>query len=212
MPSDIRPLQFATYKGIGGKWGAAQFLLQEPYLVCKQCSKRIFFGAEADESHFTKKIKCECGGDLIGKEGSVFLSIAPTTAPNVYDWKNQKIVFALSVKDTSQVLAGIYAADRVEEIQFLYQLLNPKSDQKLDLKQPEIKLIHDPNAKHEGSGNVIKHFCMNFPKGISAGAMLNVSSKTGDKELKITVPLMPDELLALKLLLEAAIPLMLSWR
>lgn len=53
---DKRPLKYALYKGVGGKFGCFQFQLLPAYRSSKN------------------------------DEGAVFIEAAPTTAPNVYDW------------------------------------------------------------------------------------------------------------------------------
>lgn len=201
--SEIRPLSFSIYKGITGKWGAAQFLLQEPHLTCASCKEKVFFGPEADDSHYQKRVKCEkCGKDLKVREGAVFLDVAPTTAPNVYDWKDQKIIFALSVKDIGQLLYKVRVASTGRD----------RAPTAEEINSQTLSLVHDPNMKGENQGKTVKRLTLSFPKGTHAGGMLKVTSKNEEAEKNVTIPLTGDELLTLVMLLEAALPVMLSWR
>lgn len=74
-----RPIQYAIYKGVKGKWGAVQFDFRPAIL------------AENPREN---------------KEGVIFMSITSTKAPDVYDWEN-KIVFALSLNDVSTLLLAL---------------------------------------------------------------------------------------------------------
>ena len=76
-----RPLQYAVYKGMSNKWGAAQFDFKPPVLAS-----------------IVPKVE--------GEEGIIFLAATSTSGPNQYDW-TKKIVFALSVIDQGKILTGL---------------------------------------------------------------------------------------------------------
>jgi len=71
-----RPLVYAIYKGVGGKFGCFQFKLSPAY----------------DNPNRADRM-----------EGGVFIEAAPSMGPNKYDW-GKKIIFALSVSDIGKVL------------------------------------------------------------------------------------------------------------
>lgn len=70
-----KPLQYAIYKGMGGKFGALRFSLCPAFLP-----------------------------SLRKDEGVIFLETAPTVGKNHYDWENQKITIALGQQDISKIL------------------------------------------------------------------------------------------------------------
>jgi hypothetical protein len=71
-----KPLVFAIYKGVSGKYGCFQFKLANAY----------------DNPNRPERI-----------DGGVFIEAAPAVGSNKYDWEN-KIVFALSVSDIGKIL------------------------------------------------------------------------------------------------------------
>lgn len=93
-------LQYAVYKGTGGKFGAVQFNFQPPHYY--HGKQKDFSGREAlDETGRKKEGWKE-------REGAIFLEITSTKEgqKNVYDWEN-KVIMALSVNDMGKVLLGL---------------------------------------------------------------------------------------------------------
>lgn len=93
----MNSLQYAIYKGTGGRHGAVQFNLQKPHYY--QGKQKDFTGAEALDSG-----KMREGWKI--REGCVFMEITSTKDKNIYDWDN-KIILALSVSDMGKLLAGL---------------------------------------------------------------------------------------------------------
>jgi hypothetical protein len=122
------PLQYAVYKGTGGKFGAIQFNLQNPHFYCGK--QKDFSGSEAWEFVDGRR-KLKEGWKL--REGCVFLEITSTKPgqKNVYDWDN-KVIMALSIGDMGKLLLGLKVPGKTE-------------------------IMHDPNAKTE-KANTVKKF------------------------------------------------------
>lgn len=93
----LNPLQYAVYKGTGGKYGAVQFNLQRPHYY--HGKQKDFYGTQA-----LSEGKLQEGWKI--REGCVFMEITSTKDKNVYDWDN-KIILALSVSDMGKLLAGL---------------------------------------------------------------------------------------------------------
>jgi len=101
----MNPLQYAVYKGTGGKWGAVQFNFQPPHFY--QEKQKDFTGINAlDEAGKMKE-----GWKI--REGAVFLEITSTKDKNVYDWEN-KITIALSVNDLGKVLFALKTGEETK--------------------------------------------------------------------------------------------------
>jgi hypothetical protein len=101
----MNPLQYAVYKGTGGKWGAVQFNLQAPHYFKdkqKDFTGELAFG---DDGKFKEGWKI--------REGAVFLEITSTKEKNVYDWEN-KVTVALSTNDLGKVLFGLKTGNEVK--------------------------------------------------------------------------------------------------
>jgi hypothetical protein len=92
-------MQFSVYKGTGGKWGAAQFNLQDPH--CYSGKEKDFTGQRAFQDG-----KLQEGWKV--RPGCVFFEITSTVEgqKNVYDWAN-KIILALSVSDIGKMLLSL---------------------------------------------------------------------------------------------------------
>lgn len=193
----VLPMQYAIYKGMGGKFGAAQFNLQPAHRHCLKCKKRFF----TDETvEFTRnadnKVVAVCPidqGELQTREGTVFLEVTSAKDKNIYDW-DKKVTIALSVTDLSKLLYGFRTGCSDGSG-------NPS----------EVKLLHDPGAKTETSGKIQKHLTLSSPKGATAGFMLNLAEFGGQEKLLHTVPLLPEEALVLSTLFQAAISKILAW-
>lgn len=97
----MKPLQYAVYKGTGGKHGAVQFNLQKPHYY--QDKIRDYTGSQALENGRIKD-----GWKV--RDGAVFLEITSTKDKNIYDWDN-KIILALTVNDMGKVLLALTTGD-----------------------------------------------------------------------------------------------------
>lgn len=102
------PLQYAVYKGTGGKFGAIQFNLQQPHFYAGK--QKDFTGSEAFEFVDGKR-KLKEGWKL--REGCIFLEITSAKDRNVYDWEN-KVIMALSVNDMGKLLVGLKIPGKTE--------------------------------------------------------------------------------------------------
>lgn len=102
--SNLMTLQYAVYKGTGGKFGALQFNLQKPHYYKDKA--KDFTGNQALEDG-----KLKDGWKV--REGCVFLEITSAKDKNVYDW-DAKIVMALSVSDIGKLLLGLTKKGDVE--------------------------------------------------------------------------------------------------
>lgn len=180
------PMQHAIYKGLSGKFGAAQFNLQLPHKYCPQCKKKDFQGNLTECSEHK-------GEKLVSREGTVFLEATSSKDKNVYDWE-KKTVMALSVTDLSKLLHGLLTGCVGK-----------------DGAPGEVKIMHDPGAKTETMGKVQKYITLTSPRGPSEGFMLNVSEFGGQEKKIHTIPLTPDEAVVLRALFQAAIPRIMAW-
>lgn len=190
ISNDMAPLKYRIYKGIGGKFGAAQFSFNQPFFYCSNDRKHKYYqGDIVRKANFSSQVKCThegCDGSLSPREGNIFLEMAVTTKPNAYDW-DRKIQFCLSVKDVGEILTA--------------------------MKKGITKtLTHDPGAGTQKKGNITKVLKWEV-KDKSKGALLSLyEKKKGDeKGRNVMVPLSLDEVLTLGLLFEAVTPSMLAW-
>ena len=181
--STTDPLQLAFYKGVGGKFGALQFNFRQPHYYCPSCKTRVYEVWTAP-SHCTK---CDYSKRLKSREGAVFMEISNTTAPNVYDWEHST-TFALSINDMAKILM-------VLEGQF-----------------SEMDIPHDPGAKSDDAGKVMKMLSISSPKGVKEGCLIRLSvTENGVKTQSYMVPLDGPELKRLGICIRTAIPASLSW-
>jgi len=161
------PMQYRIYKGIKGTLGAMRINLKRPY---------------------TNK-------DSKKSEGVLFLEMAPTVGPNIYDWEKQKMVMALSIVDIPKII--------------LY-LRNP-NHKVFDRTDNKLKLIHDKNAGTAKKGQTVKILEIGKPKDMN-NFMFNMSEKQdGQPYASAGVTVSPDEAIVMGTLLQAAIPIILSW-
>ena len=72
--------------------------------------------------------------------------------------------------------------------------------------------MHDPGAKSHSQGLVRKNLSVNSPKGTANGCMFRASQNSGGQQKSHSVPLSGDELIVLKELLQASVPLLLNWK
>jgi hypothetical protein len=177
----MNPMQFAIYKGMGGKNGAVQFGLGSPH---------YYEEANKKNKDYTGEKALENGRPKDGwkaREGAIFVSITSTKPgqKNVYDWDN-KIVFSLSVTDMSKVLQTLISGE-------------------------ECKIMHDPGAQTSAAKQVQKYFNITSPNGIKQGVMISVTQTSGNDKRTHTVPVSGDEALALRVLVTKAISNALNW-
>ena len=191
LNNDVAPLKHRIYKGVGGKFGAAQFTFNQPFFYCNKNRKHKYYvGDLVKKANFSSDTRCSvegCGGTLTAREGNVFLEMTGATGKNQYDWKN-KIQFCLSIKDIGMLLVAIKKGTRQE-------------------------LTHDPGAGTSRKGTIMKKLTYDV-KDKSKGALLSLYEKKKDDEKgrNVTVPLSLDETIVLGLLLEAVTPSTLAWR
>ena len=183
-------LQLAFYKGVGGKFGALQFNPQKPHYYCEDCKAKIF---EATHLPVTgcPNGNCKHNGDkskrMKTREGCVFVEVANTASPNVYDWKN-KTTIALSINDMAEFLLV------------------------LEGQKKEASITHDPGAKSATQGQINKRMSVASPKGIvEGGVLVNVSFKHSNDERKYMIPLNPAETKRLAVCMRQAISTALNW-
>ena len=72
--------------------------------------------------------------------------------------------------------------------------------------------MHDPNAKSESQGLVRKNLYISSPKGTANGCMIRATQASGGQQRNHSVPLSGDELIVLKELLQASIPVVFGWK
>ena len=182
---DRKPLQYAIYKGVGGKWGAAQFNFQRPHFYGDKD------GEFAGQKDFTGQRALENTGKVRAgwrqREGAVFVEASSAKGANVYDWET-KVTFACSVTDMGKIA--------------LY----------LTTGGGEMDILHDPGAKTPSEGKVRKHLKLYSKDGpLKGGAMLTVSEQTPTNSKEHKIPLSADECLTLRQLFLSAQPKALGW-
>lgn len=122
------------------------------------------------------------------KEGVIFVNAASSTASDVYDWSN-KFVFALGLTDIGKILSFFVSAGAGDS-QSLY---------------------HDPDKGKENEGSKVKTMSFYTKEGCLNGCMITCSTKLNGEVVSHKIPVSGDEVIVLKNLLEAAIPLILGW-
>jgi len=175
----IRPITYKVFKGMGGGHGAVNFSLSAPHFY--RGTEKNFTGYDGENKQAIYDGKD--GWKL--RDGCVFVEMAPTIGKNVYDWDN-KITFALSVNDMSQLLLGLRTGD-------------------------EVKLMHDPGAGTDNKGQVSKYMTFNSPNGTKIGGFLYLTQIINDDKRNYKVPLSGAEVVALGELLRVALTRALAW-
>lgn len=191
----MNPMQFAIYKGTGGKWGAIQFNFQKPHFYSGKL--KDFTGQTAFELVDGRKKLREGWKE---REGCVFVEIAPTTDKNKYDW-DKKIIMALSVNDMGKLL---------------YFLATGKSSNSNERERNgkvtnSMTIMHDPHAKSDRAGQTQKYLTMYSPGGTAEGGMITITQKEGDQKREHKVPVTGDEVMVLRTLFQSAISSALNW-
>ena len=160
------PLQYAIFKGVTGKFGALRLNLKKAYIDSRR---------EKDD-------------------GCVFLEMAPPAGPNDYDWKDNKIIMALSITDIPKIILYLRAPGHP---------IFKKDDFKL-------KIYHDRGAGTPTRGQDTTNIVIDKPEDRD-NFFFNAYQKRGDVSKQASVPVSPDEAIAIGTLLQAAIPLILAW-
>jgi len=129
-------------------------------------------------------------------DGVIFLEMAPAIGPNNYDWENGKIIMALSVSDIPKIILYLRAYNHD-----IFQ--GEKADGKL-------KLYHDRGAGTSTRGQHTTSLTVHKPKGKDSFFFSMSENKEGQRK-EASIPVSPDEAIAIGTLLQTAIPLILAW-
>jgi len=127
-------------------------------------------------------------------DGCVFLEMVPTIGPNNYDWENSKIIMALSITDIPKIIMYLRAPGHP---------MFSKEDGKL-------KIYHDRGAGTPTRGQDTTTLSIDKPKDRD-NFFFNAFQKRGDVQKTASLPVSPDEAIAIGILLQTAIPLILAW-
>jgi len=164
------PLQWKSYKGMKGKFGAMRLNLKKAWT----------------------------SGDIRKAEGVVFLEMAPTIGPNNYDWQNQKMIMALGITDIPKVILYLRNPSHV-----IFKDRN-------DPSKKQLLIYHDKGAGTNTKGQNVKTLQVVKPDD-AYSFFFTMYQKEGTKETTATVPISPDEAIAIGTLLQAAITQVLAW-
>lgn len=130
-----------------------------------------------------------------GGEGVIFLEMAPAVGKNQYDWQNQKMVIALSIQDISKIILYLRAPEHP---------VFSKSDYKL-------VILHDKGAGTATKGQEIKTLTFaKYPDKENFFVTMVQKEMTGENTTA-TIPMSPDEAIAMTILFQSAIPSILAW-
>jgi len=101
----MRPQDFAIYKGISGKYGAAQFKLIQTKFKCPKCREENFISP----NHTRNK---HCDGEMRVITGAILVEVTSAVARNRYDWENS-IKLALNITDISKILNAFSRGEKI---------------------------------------------------------------------------------------------------
>jgi len=130
------------------------------------------------------------------KEGCIFLEMAPAVGKNNYDWEGGKVTMALNVTDISRILLYLRNPGHTA-------FQNEKDDGTL-------KLVHDPGAGTQNAHKSFKSLMISKPEN-QYSFWFNINHKSGDESKKASVSVSPEEVIVIGTLLQASLPLILSW-
>ena len=164
------PLQYKIYKGIRGQFGAMRFNLKKAW----------------------------SNSDIRKAEGVVFLEMAPTIGPNVYDWQYQKMVMALGIVDIPKIIMYLRTP--------AHQMFTDKQNS----NKKNLKIYHDKGAGTPNEGKNIKTLKIDKPENAN-NFFFSIYQKDEDSKTTATVTVSPDEAIVIGTLLQAAIPRILAW-
>jgi len=175
------PLQYAIYKGMGGKFGALQFNFQPPHYYNGR--QRDFTGREAVSQGKGRSLN----SGWKERQGCVFIEGAPIKEgqKNVYDWE-KKIIMSLSPSDMGKILLTLATGQ-------------------------DCKIMHDPDVKSDNQGTVKKWLSIDSPNGTIKGVRIYMSYTSPEKKLQVSVPLSGSEVMVLKTLLQQAVIKSFNW-
>lgn len=176
------PLQFAIYKGARGKHGALRLSLKKAYADSRR-----------------------------GKSnGCVFLDAAPTSGPDNYDWENNKIIMSLSVTDISKIILFLRNPKSASFIDRDKQY-NFKRDSNGNFIYKPLNIFHDRNAGTANRGKSYTSVTISKPDD-KINFFFNVKQVLSDDNVKsATIPVSPDECVAIIILLQSSIKHILAW-
>ena len=126
-------------------------------------------------------------------EGVIFLEAAAAIGRNEYDWDN-KIIIALSIVDIPKII--------------LY--LRSPNHSVFDRSDGKLKLIHDKGAGTAKKGQEVKTLEIAKSERTS-NFMFNVYESSNGTNKSASIPVSPDEVIAIGTLLQAAIPVIMAW-
>ena len=128
--------------------------------------------------------------------GCVFLEMAPAIGPNQYDWEVGKIVFKLDLTDIGKII---------------HFLRSPSSfPSKDNAGTYDLMIYHDRGAGTSTRGEVAT--TLKFYKSPEMHSiMVSLIMKDHGVKKDAKVPLSADEAIVIGTLLQAAIPLIVSW-
>ena len=92
----------------------------------------------------------------------------------------------------------------------IYFFKSPSKFLNSETNSCDLAIYHDPGAGSNTKGNKVKY--LNFTKKADMNNfMMSVTTKTSEKTISASVPISPEEAIAISILLEAAIPAILCW-
>ncbi len=201
----MNPNQFALYKGTGARFGALQLNLQYPHFFAgkaKDFQGKVDARNEDDRAAFTVvggKVRLK--EDWKSRDGCIFLEATCSVGKNTYDWK-QSVRMAMSPGDMGKILYFLTTGQSPVK----------KERTKQDGKPSRaMSLMHDPGARSAKEGQVRKYLKFYSPNGPADGLMLTVEQVEGGEKRSHQIPVSGDEVMALRALLNAAIPRALNW-
>ena len=139
--------------------------------------------------------------NLSKPEGCVFLEMAPATGKNNYDWENQKVMIALSITDIPKIIL------------FLRSSSNAMFNEDRDEEGSHCRIYHDKGAGSATQGQhvtTLDIFKSSDPS--KTNFFFSMSQKINGSQSRASVPVSPDEAVAIGTLLQAAVPIIMSWQ
>ena len=103
------------------------------------------------------------------REGVIFVNACSSTGVNIYDWEN-KFTFALGIADLGKILAFFVTAG----------------------ENGQLSLVHDPNMKKEGAGEIIKSMNFFTKEGCLNGCLITTTTKKGSDVVSHKIPVSGD--------------------
>jgi len=129
-------------------------------------------------------------------DGVVFIEAAPAVGPNQYDWEKSKTQMALGISDLAKVICFLKSPGKYVD--------------SADPTVAKLSIYHDPGAGSENARAKIKTFNISKKQDMN-NFMFSLMTKSGEKQINANIPVSPEEATAISILLEAAIPAIISW-